>query len=174
MAGAVRSLHRGQRQAWSAQDADEQETESAYYTHPGRLPFKAAAHILSLAHHATKHKQEIRSQGSSCEDQWIALIFQPSAVRVRTMSSAPREFTDLPWYLPEVVLVAVVQAMSPRTVTRRGERLVLTALANAMSAGKWCDRYCSRDSTLPPSRTSASAASLARAARLSPFLNALW
>ena len=32
-----------------------------------------------------------------CDDQWIALIFQPSAARVSTISSAPAELTIRPW-----------------------------------------------------------------------------
>ena len=72
----------------------------------------------------------------SRDDQWMALIFQPSAVRVRTMSSAPVEFTGLPRYLPWIVLVAVVQATSSRTTTFSGERIALTARAKAISEGR--------------------------------------
>lgn len=77
-----------------------------------------------------------QTHGSSRDDQWIALIFHPSSVRVRTISSAPVEFTDFPRNLPRAVLVAVVQATLPRTRTRSDERVPFTAWANAMSAAR--------------------------------------
>ena len=70
------------------------------------------------------------------DDQWTALIFQVSAARVRTMSSAPVEFTALPRNSPRIVLVPVVHATSPRMATLTGERVPFTARAKAMSAGR--------------------------------------
>ena len=72
----------------------------------------------------------------SWSDQWIALMVHPSTLRVRTISSAPVEFTVLPRYRPRVVLVALVQATSPRTLTRTGDRVAFNARAKAMSAGR--------------------------------------
>ena len=63
-------------------------------------------------------------------------MVHPSSLRIRTIDSAPVEFTVLPRYLPRVVLVALVQATSPRTVTRTGERVPFTARVKAMSAGR--------------------------------------
>ena len=66
----------------------------------------------------------------------MALIAHLPAERVSTISSAPAEFTDLPPYVPRAVEVTVVQATSPRTLTSTGVRVVLTARAKAMSAGR--------------------------------------
>ena len=63
------------------------------------------------------------------DDQWIAEIRQPSAVLVRTTSSAPAELTALPRDSPVVLLVDDAHAASPRTVTRTGLRVVFIDLA---------------------------------------------
>jgi hypothetical protein len=66
----------------------------------------------------------------------MALMVHSPADRVRTISSALAEFIGLPRYVPRVVLVAIVQATSPRMLTRTGERLDFTARDKAISAGR--------------------------------------
>ena len=56
------------------------------------------------------------------EDQWIAEIFHPCAVRTRTISSAPVELIVRPFISPCVVLVPVDHATSPRMRTCTGPR----------------------------------------------------
>jgi hypothetical protein len=63
----------------------------------------------------------------------MTAIFHEPFIRVSTISSAPAEFTARPRNWPCAILVDVVHATSPRTVTLSGASTGFTDRANSMS-----------------------------------------
>ena len=70
------------------------------------------------------------------DDQWMAEILHPCAVRTSTISSAPDELIVLPFISPWAVLVELAQAMSPCKRTCTGPLWLFMAFAKLMSAGR--------------------------------------